>query len=221
MRVMCTGRPDRTFTPAAGRDLFLPFYDPLMKLLGFDRLRNALIDQAALQPGHRVLDIGCGTGTLAIVVRQRHPAAEVVGLDPDAYALARARRKAQRAGAGVRFDQGFADALEYPDATFDRVFSSMMFHHLGKDQKDRALAEVRRVLKPGGRLEFLDFAQPGASVHGFLARLAHSHAQLRDNVDDRIVERMTRAGLVEARKVRDLGTLFGRVGFFQACAPRP
>ena len=217
---MSTGKFEPTFTPAAGRDLFLPFYDPLMRLLGFDRLRNALLEQAELRSQHRVLDVGCGTGTLAILVQRLNPSVGVVGLDPDARALARARRKAERAGVAVRFDQGSAEALPYPDAAFDRVFSSLMFHHLRKDQKDAMLREVRRVLAPGGRLEFLDFAQPGASVHGFLARVVHSHAELRDNVDDRIVERLAHAELVEPRRVREQVTLFGRVGFFQASAPR-
>lgn len=212
-------KPDPTFTPAAGRDLFLPLYDPLMKLLGFDRLRNALIEQAALQPGHRVLDIGCGTGTLALIIRQRYPDVGVVGLDPDPRALEQARRKAARAGLEVQFDRGYADRLDYPDAAFDRVFSSMMFHHLGTAEKDAALRAACRVLKPGGRLEFLDLSQPGAHLHGMLAWLVHAHAGLQDNVDDRIRDRMARAGFSDVKKVRGRGTLFGQVGFFQASAP--
>lgn len=216
---MATAQRGQGFTPAAGHDAFLPFYDPMMKLLGFGRLHRALLAQAELRPEHRVLDVGCGTGTLALTVKRRHPAVDVAGLDPDPNALARARRKAERAGLQVRFDQGSADSLPYPDASFDRVFSSMMFHHLKRDQKEAMLREVRRVLAPGGRLEFLDFSHPGGSVHGFLARLVHSHAELRDNVDERIVDRMIAAGLVDARRVREQGTLFGRVAFFQASAP--
>lgn len=212
---MTTGGSER-FTPAAGRDIFLPFYDPLVRLLGFGRLRNALLDQAQLQPGHRVLDIGCGTGTLAIVVKQRYRDVDATGLDPDPKALARARQKASRAGVAVRFDQGFADALPYPDGAFDRVFSSMMFHHLRRAQKEGMLREVRRVLAPGGRIEFLDFSHPGGHMHGFFARLVHSHAQLRDNVDESIVDLMAGAGLVRPARVLELGTLFGRVAFFQA-----
>ena len=100
----------RPFLPAAGRDIFLPLYDPLTRLFGFDSVREALTRQADLQPHHRVLDVGCGTGTLAVAIKQRHGQADVTALDPDPKALARARRKTARAGVTVQFDQCFGCA---------------------------------------------------------------------------------------------------------------
>jgi len=79
----------RTYLPAAGHDWSLPLYDPIVKLLGGDAARRALLEQAALRPGQRVLDVGCGTGTLATLIKQLYPDVEVVGLDPDPKALAR------------------------------------------------------------------------------------------------------------------------------------
>lgn len=73
----------RPYLPAAGRDWALPLYDPIVKLLGGDSARKALLDQVALQPGHRVLDVGCGTGTLATLIKRLHSDVDVVGLDPD------------------------------------------------------------------------------------------------------------------------------------------
>ena len=99
-------KSERTFLPAAGRDWFLPLYDPFTRLFGFDATRQTLLDQGAVQPHHRVLDIGCGTGTLTVLIKQQHPDVDVVGLDPDPAALARAQRKAERAGVTVRFDLG-------------------------------------------------------------------------------------------------------------------
>src|SRR6266849_8894036 len=95
----------RTYLPAAGHDWSLPLYDPIVKLLGGDKIRRVLLDQASLQPGQRVLDIGCGTGTLAILSKRLHPDVEVVGIDPDPKALARARRKAAKAAVSIQFDQ--------------------------------------------------------------------------------------------------------------------
>jgi ubiquinone/menaquinone biosynthesis C-methylase UbiE len=140
----------RTYLPAAGRDIFLPFYDLMTKLMGADKARRALVDRAKIQPGHRVLEVGCGTGSLLIELKRLCPEADVVGLDPDPKALARARRKAARAAILIQLDQGFGDELPYPDASFDRLLSCLMFHHIPSDQKAKTLRAARHVLKPGG-----------------------------------------------------------------------
>jgi ubiquinone/menaquinone biosynthesis C-methylase UbiE len=177
----------RAYLPAAGQDFFLPLYDGVAKLLGADGARQKLLDEASLEPGQKVLDIGSGTGTFAVLLKQRHPAVEVIGLDPDPKALARARRKAERARASIRFDQGFADALAYPEATFDVVFSSFMFHHLEAANREKTLQEVCRVLRPGGIFYLLDFeASDSGSGHG-LIRLFHAGDRLRDNSENRIL----------------------------------
>lgn len=205
----------RGYLPAAGRDFFLPLYDPITRLFGFQRALESLVAQAQLMPEHTVLDIGCGTGTLAVLIKRLHPRVEVTGLDPDPRALARAARKATRANIAVRLERGFAQSLPFGDAAFDRVFSSMMFHHLGRDQRPAALAEVRRVLKPGGRLEFLDFA---GGTHNLLAQIVHGRA-LNASAEDRLLRRMAESGLVEARRVASRGTVMGAIAYYQASAP--
>ena len=216
---MPTNTTERHYLPAAGRDAFLPLYDPFTKLFGIDSLRMALVDQAALQPHHRVLDVGCGTGSLAILIKRLYPTVEVTGIDPDPKALARAERKAARTGLSVRFDRGFADVLPYSSATFDRVFSSLMFHHIPGTDKEQSLREIRRVLRSRGRLELLDLANRSTHSHSFLGRLIHSHQQMKDNVEERILELMTAAGFGRPTRVSDRNVLFGRVAFFQAAAP--
>ncbi len=207
----------KTYLPAAGRDWALPLYDPLVKLLGADKVRRTLLDQAALQPGHCVLDIGCGTGTLAVLITQLYPRVEVVGLDPDPKALARARGKAQRARASVRFDQGFSDEWPYPDASFDRVFSSFMFHHLPTDVRERTLREVRRVLAPGGSLRLVDL-EPSDSKTLVARHLGSDH--LKENSESRLLGLMQRAGFTAPRRLTGGAMLLGILpfGFYEATA---
>lgn len=183
----------RTYIPAAGHDWFLPLYDPIVKLLGGDASKRTLLDQAAIRPSQRVLDIGCGTGTLVTLIKRLHPDVHVVGLDPDPRALARARRKAERAVVSIQFDQGYSDELPYPEASFDRVFSSFM----------------------------LDFGGPESSADGFLARLLHSSHRLRDNAESRILTLMSQAGFADPRKVSHRAISFGRVAYYQASVPTP
>src|SRR5260370_2611482 len=147
----------RTSLPAAGRDRFLPLYDLMTKLMGADQARRGLLDKAQISPGYRVVDIGGGTGSLLIQLKRLYPETDVVGLDPDPKALARARRKAARAAVSIHLDQGFGDELPYPENSFDRVLSSLMFHHIPTDEKEKTMRAIRRVLKPGGEVHMLDF----------------------------------------------------------------
>jgi ubiquinone/menaquinone biosynthesis C-methylase UbiE len=207
----------RTYLPAAGRDWRLPLYDPFVKLLGGDAARGVLLDEAALRPGQRVLDVGCGTGTLATLIKQLHPEVEVVGLDPDPKALARARRKAERTAVSVQFDQGFGDELPYAGASFDRVFSSFMFHHLPAEEKGTTLREARRVLKTYGEFHMMDFEGPHG-VHGLLARLLHAKKTLADNAEDRVLSLMREAGFSQPKKLERRNMLLGGVAYYRAPA---
>ena len=211
------GDVQRSFVPAAGHDWFLPFYDPILRLMGADAAKQQLIDQADLQPGRRVVDVGCGTGDLVVLIKKRHPDVEVIGLDPDPKALARARRKLDRAGLSAQLDQGFSDELPYEDGSIDCVFSSFMFHHLGPDEKANTLAEIRRVLKPEGWLHLLDFGgSTDGHNHGLLARLLHRGDHMRDNLEGRIPTLMREAGLAAEGEIAHRGTVFGRIAYYRA-----
>jgi ubiquinone/menaquinone biosynthesis C-methylase UbiE len=211
----------RDFFPAAGHDLFLPVYDPLVNLMGFDRARQELITAANIEPGHDILDIGCGTGTLVVWLKRQYPSVQVVGIDPDPKVLRRARIKATRAAVSVQLDKGFADELPYKQESFDHVFSSFMFHHLNEQERENMLREVLRVLRRGGLFHLLDFVAANGS-NGFFDRLFQAHARMKDNKDAAILELMSRAGLTNAAKAKEGSMLFGllRTAYYQASATK-
>src|SRR5918995_4416076 len=212
--------PRKPYLPAMGHDRLLPLYDPLQRLLGMESVHRQLVDQARIQPEQRVLEIGCGTGNLAILIKRLHPDAEVVGMDPDPKALARAQRKAGQMALSMQLDRGFAEELPYPDASFDRVLSALMFHHLGPEEKERTLEEARRVLKPGGSLHLLDFGGEQVRSDGFFTRLRHRSERLRYNFGDRIPMLMREAGFAGPTEVAHRVTIAGHFPYYPASAPR-
>jgi SAM-dependent methyltransferase len=207
------------YLPGMGRDWLLPLYDPLTRALGMEAAHRSLADRADVRSGQRVLEIGCGTGNLAVLVKRLHHDVDVVGLDPDPRALARARRKARRRGVAVRLDRGFAERLPYADATFDRVLSAFMFHHLEPAGRRATLREVMRVLRPGGALHLLDFGGAKDRSDGLLARVAHRSPRLQDNFGDRIPELMREAGLSDPAETGHRVTVVGRYTFWSASRP--
>jgi ubiquinone/menaquinone biosynthesis C-methylase UbiE len=124
-------------------------------------LRRRAANLVRLQSGETVLDVGCGTGTLALEVQRRvGRAGRVVGVDPSPEQIAHARAKAARRRVPVEFQVGVIEQLAFPDQTFDVVLSTLMMHHLPASLKRLGLAEIARVLKPGGRLVVADFTRP-------------------------------------------------------------
>ena len=139
-------------------DLMTWFIDTFLFRGKLRKLRQKTANLARIQPGEKVLDVGCGTGTLAIEVQQRVGATgRVFGVDPGAQQIARARSKAARRNLPIDFRIGVIEHLAFPDQTFDVVLCTLMTHHLPDDLKPQGLSEIARVLKPGGRLVIADF----------------------------------------------------------------
>jgi len=152
-------------------------YDTFLWLVSLGRERNyreKTLDLVNLRPGEFVLDIGCGTGTLAIAAKRRvGPGGRVWGVDASPEMLARARKKANKAGAEITFERGIVEALPFPDCQFDAVLSTVMLHHLGRPARQQCAEEVRRILKPGGRVLAVDFAEPTEGRRGLLDHFHH------------------------------------------------
>jgi ubiquinone/menaquinone biosynthesis C-methylase UbiE len=211
----------RSFIPAFGKRWLLPLYDPFLWLFRADASKRPLIEQAQIKSGFRVLDIGCGTGTMAVLIKRLHPAADVVGIDPDPDALAVCKRKTSRAGLAIEFDRGFADHMPYADASFDRVFSSFMFHHLTSGEKSATLAEIRRVLKAGASLHLLDFVRAHGThskteKHGLLV---HRGGAAAERIEGRMTAIMDEAGFVDAKEMSRGKIFFGPIAYYRAQNP--
>lgn len=206
----------RHILPGLGHQSLTPFYDVVTRLLGVGRLHRRLLATARLPADARVLEIGCGTGNLALRAARQHPATQVVGIDPDEAALARARRKAEGRGLDVRWDVGVAQDLPYEDGSFDRVLSSLMLHHLDGDDRVEALREVRRVLTADGVLHLMDLGGAG-TPSGVVARRLAASRRFRDHHDGGLPRMFAEAGFTDVEEVtRPTSRLLGPLTVYRA-----
>jgi ubiquinone/menaquinone biosynthesis C-methylase UbiE len=203
------------YIPALSWKVLTPFYDTLFKWTMREELfKKRLIEQAQIRSGQRVLDLGCGTGTLTIMIKQAHPDSVVIGLDGDPQILKIARRKAKEAHSPITFDEGMAHQLPYPDASFDRVLSSLVFHHLTTQDKERCLTEIYRILKPDGELHLADFGGPQGFYAKVVSFLMRRFERVDDNVNGRIPQMFVRAGFL-VDKGSQILTVFGTLALLR------
>jgi ubiquinone/menaquinone biosynthesis C-methylase UbiE len=161
-------------------DLMGSFVDALLFRGQWRQLRRLTIALARIRPGESVLDVGCGTGTLALEVQSRAGGAgRVAGIDPSSEQIERARSKASRRNLPTDFKTGVIEHLAFPDQTFDVALSTLMMHHLPESLKRQGLAEIARVLRPGGRLVIADFTRR-QERHGRAARFHAGGSRMQD-----------------------------------------
>jgi ubiquinone/menaquinone biosynthesis C-methylase UbiE len=211
------------FVPALGRAWLTPYYDLVVRATTRECLfKQALIDQAGLQPGHRVLDLATGTGTLAIWMKEQHPSLDIAAVDGDPAILAIAARKAARANADIRWAEALSTELPFPPAHFDRIVSSLFFHHLTWDSKVRTAHEVFRVLRPGGELHVADWGRPtGPLMRGlFLTiQLLDGYENTGDNLAGKLPLLFEQAGFSGVRQCQAISTIFGTMALYGAMRP--
>jgi ubiquinone/menaquinone biosynthesis C-methylase UbiE len=198
-------------------------YDPIVRVTTREAtVKERLLEQANLQPRQRVLDVGCGTGTLAIKAKAAQPAVDVVGLDGDPEILARAEAKAREVHADVQFEHGFSTDLPFEDDSFDRILSTLFFHHLTTTDKRRTIAEVARVLRPGGELHVADFTRPSDPVMWMLfstVRLFDGLEQTSANVGGKLPMLFEEAGFSAVAERDRFRTAVGTLALYEARWP--
>jgi ubiquinone/menaquinone biosynthesis C-methylase UbiE len=196
------------------------FYDRVLRAtLKEEKFKGLLVEQARVRPGHRVLDLGCGTGTLTVLLKQAAPQATVVGLDGDTETLGLAREKAARESVEIQFHEALAWDAPFETASFDRVVSSLVFHHLTAENKRRTLRRIREWLRPGGELHVADWGR----AQDLLMRLAFLPVQLldgfettSDSVRGLLMPLMREAGFEEVSETRRERTVFGTLSLYRA-----
>jgi ubiquinone/menaquinone biosynthesis C-methylase UbiE len=208
------------FIPALRYDWLTRLYDPFIRLTTRETVfRRRLVEIASLQTGHRVLDLGCGTGTLALLIQKTYAGAAVFGVDGDLKVLKIAQGKAFDSGSNLLLNAGLVFDLPYPANRFDHVFSTLLFHHLTKKAKQQTLQETLRILKPGGQLYIADWGEPAnrlMRILFLLVQLLDGFTTTTDNVKGRLPELIRDAGFVEVHQVDYFNTLFGTLRLTKA-----
>lgn len=208
------------YIPALGYDFLTPFYDRVVGLTTREAaFKNALVDQSNLESRACVLDLACGTGTLTIMLKEAVPEADVTGIDGDSRILNIAGSKASAKQLNIRFDQGMSYNLPYDDNAFDRVLSTLFFHHLTRRDKLRTLSDVWRVLKHGGELHIADWGRPSNPLTGiasYFIRVLDGFEATRDNFNGSLPGLMENAGFSLVQETHSFDTIFGTIRFYKA-----
>lgn len=208
------------YIPALSYDFLTPFYDTAMKwTVRETAFKSQLIRQAVISESDKILDLGCGTATLTIAIKNACPRAEVTGLDGDPKILELARQKSRSAGVEIKFVEGLSSEMTFPDECFDKVVSSLFFHHLNRISKEKTLRQILRVLKPGGGLHIADWGHPA----NFLMRAVSQTVKVldgaettRDNFAGLLPEIIENAGFRTVKETAVFNSLFGTLRLWKA-----
>jgi ubiquinone/menaquinone biosynthesis C-methylase UbiE len=212
---------EHAFTPAAGRFAPVRFYDPVVALTRERLWRSLAVMYVAPRPDDVIADVGCGTGSLAVLLSRVEPRAEIVGLDPDPDVLALARRKADAVEATVDWRVGMGDALvdSLGANSVDTVVSSLVLHQCPLPMKKAVLASVHEVLKPGGKVVIADFGLQRTALMRLafrIVQLADGKADTQPNADGALPELLSECGFREVREAEVVSTVSGSISVYVA-----
>lgn len=206
------------YIPALNREWLTPLYDPLLRyVMREDVFKQRLIQRMALSQGQRILDIGCGTGTLTLMMQQAEPSASITGLDGDERVLSIARHKAAQAGIhSIIWQPGLVYNLPYPDASFNLVVASMMLHHLTRQHRLETFKEVKRILKPDGSFWIADFGPAHSLLMKVVTVWMSRFEETKDHFDGLLPGMLQEAGFALVTETDRLSSLFGPLSILRA-----
>lgn len=212
-------RVTKDFVPALGWSALTPLYDGLVRLLTREAVwRSAFVDQIAPSDGETILDVGCGTGSLAVLLKRAAPGARIFGLDPDEAILARAAAKAKAAGVEIEWRQGYArDAGSLAEA-FDKTVSSLVFHQVPPCEKEAGIAAMIAAARPGGKVHIADFAAQRSRLMRTLFRIVgrfDGHENTQANADGAIEHILGAVSAAAAIPTRSFRTPLGEISLFR------
>jgi ubiquinone/menaquinone biosynthesis C-methylase UbiE len=211
------------FVPALRFDALTRVYDPVVAITSREgAFKRRLLEHARVKNGEAVLDLACGTGTLAVEVKKKNPQAKVSAIDGDGEVLGRAKGKAKEAGVKIDFQRGMSNELPYDARSFDVVLSTLFFHHLTDEAKADTAEEIRRVLRLGGRVLIADWGRPQDP----LMRMFFLNVQILDgfrntasNVAGRLPEFLRDAGLKRVSVLDRMRTPLGTIEIVSGIRP--
>ena len=215
------GAPEQKhYVPALSFPWLTRFYDALIGLgMPERRMRGRLVDALAPAPGAAILEFGCGTASNLVALNQRQPDLLLTGIDVDPDILEIARGKLERAGVKAGLVQYDGGELPLEDASQDGVCTLLVFHHLTVEQKKLALAEIRRVLKLGGRFVLADWGRqrnPLLRAGFFLVQLLDGFATTRSNAQGLVPGLIADAGFKGLHEAAHMITPLGRITYWSA-----
>ena len=213
---------EKAFTPALGYRFLTPAYDLVVGLLTREQLwRTKLLELIDPKSGDRMLDVGCGTGSLIAQLSCIQPEAERLGLDPDPRVLEIARRKAGRSGENVRWENGFLDRqMVAKIGHVSKVVSSLVFHQTSFDEKRTILAAMHSVLGPGGQLYIADYGfqrtRPMRMLFRTTVQLVDGIRDTQPNADGCLSELIEAAGFLQVEEISVISTATGSISLYRA-----
>lgn len=207
------------YIPALGLDWLTPLYDTVVRLTVRESIfKKSLVGQANIQNDFQVLDVGCGTATLTILIKKSFPEVDVRGLDGDQKILEIARKKALKEDVEIQFEKGMSFDLPYADKSFDRVVSSLFFHHLTRENKQKTFNEIRRILKTDGELHIADWGLPNNSLMKFTScfvQMLDGVKTTSDNFEGHLPELIKEAGFESVEETSKFNTVFGTIRLYK------